>query len=127
MAEAIRPNLRAKSIMAGTLGLMSGALVGITLTLSCSVVAADVPTATQVAHPISFSDETLTRQKLVQAALGREPADLIIRGATVLNVFTLSWEPNQDIVVCGKRIAWVGALLAHCWISPTGSDLPQGF
>ena len=30
------------------------------------------------------------RQHLVQVALGREPADLIIRGATVLNVFTSS-------------------------------------
>ena len=44
----------------------------------------DVPTATRVAHPITFSEETKTRQELVQVALGREPADLIIRGATVL-------------------------------------------
>lgn len=68
----------------------------------------DVPTATKVAHPIQFSDETKIRQNLVQVALEREPADLIIRGATVLNVFTLLWEPDQDIVVRGKRIAWVG-------------------
>jgi adenine deaminase len=68
----------------------------------------EVPTATSVAHPIKFSDETRIRQDLVQVALAREPADLIIRGATVLNVFTLSWEPDQDIVVRGKRIAWVG-------------------
>ena len=67
-----------------------------------------IPTATKVAHPIAFNDETRTRQDLVQVALGREPADLVIRGATVLNVFTLMWEPNQDIVVRGKRIAWVG-------------------
>lgn len=73
----------------------------------------DVPTATRVAHPITFSEETKTRQELVQVALGREPADLIIRGATVLNVFTLSWEENQDIVVRGKRIAWVG--VAGTW------------
>ena len=67
-----------------------------------------VPTATKVAHPIAFNEETKIRQNLVQVALGREPADLVIRGATVLNVFTLMWEPNQDIVVRGKRIAWVG-------------------
>jgi adenine deaminase len=74
------------------------------------VLAADeVATATRVTNPITFSDETRTRQELVQVALGRVPADLIIRGATVLNVFTLSWEENQDIVVRGKRIAWVGA------------------
>ena len=70
--------------------------------------AADIPTATKVLHPVAFSDETRIRQELVQVALGREPADLIIHGATVLNVFTLLWDANQDIVVRGKRIAWVG-------------------
>jgi adenine deaminase len=68
----------------------------------------EVPTATKVAHPVSFNDETRIRQELVQVALGTQPADLVIRGATVLNVFTLMWEPNQDIVVRGKRVAWVG-------------------
>jgi adenine deaminase len=67
-----------------------------------------VPTATAVAHPITFNEETRIRQDLVQVALEKEPADLLIRGATVLNVFTLMWEPDQDIVVRGKRIAWVG-------------------
>ena len=67
-----------------------------------------VPTATGVAHPIKFNEETRIRQDLVQVALEKEPADLVIRGATVLNVFTLMWEPDQDIVVRGKRIAWVG-------------------
>jgi adenine deaminase len=73
-----------------------------------SLAADEVPTATRVTHPIAFSEETKTRQMLVQVALGKEPADLIIRGATVLNVFTLSWEENEDIVVRGRRIAWVG-------------------
>jgi hypothetical protein len=81
--------------------LLAAALVA----LSPAQSAAEVPTATRVTHPISFSDETVTRQTLVQVALGLEPADLIIRGATVLNVFTLSWEENQDIVIKGKRIA----------------------
>ena len=70
--------------------------------------AADVPTATKVAHPVPFNEETRVRQELVQVALGLEPADLIIHGATVLNVFTSQWDANQDIVVRGKRIAWVG-------------------
>jgi adenine deaminase len=78
----------------------------------CTQVLADaadrVPTATDVAHPIKFNEETRIRQDLVQVALEKEPADLLIRGATVLNVFTLMWEPDQDIVVRGKRIAWVG-------------------
>src|ERR1019366_4867061 len=69
---------------------------------------ASVPTATKVTHPVPFNDETKIRQSLVQVALAREPADLIIRGANVLNVFTLMWMPDTDIVVKGKRIAWVG-------------------
>lgn len=57
-------------------------------------------------HP--FSDEVRLRRELVQVALGRQPADLIIRGATVLNVVTREWLPDQDIVIRGERIAWVG-------------------
>ena len=34
--------------------------------------------------------------------------EIVIRGANVLNVFTLMWMPDTDIVVRGKRIAWVG-------------------
>src|SRR5882672_5134407 len=69
---------------------------------------AHVPTATKVIHPVAFNEETKIRQSLVQVALAREAADLIIRGANVLNVFTLMWMPDTDIVVKGKRIAWVG-------------------
>jgi len=55
------------------------------------------------------SEEVRVRQQLVQTALGREEADLIISGATILNVHTSSWSPNQDIVIKGQRIAWVGS------------------
>ena len=70
--------------------------------------AGEVPTATKVTHPIKFNEETRIRQDLVQVALEKAPADLIIRGATVLNVYTLLWDADQDIVIKGKRIAWVG-------------------
>lgn len=50
-----------------------------------------------------FSAEAKLRQHLVQVALGREPADLIVRGATVLNVFTLQWEQAQDLVVRSRH------------------------
>jgi len=55
-----------------------------------------------------FSEEVLTRQGLIKTALAQEPADLLIEGPTVLNVFTQEWLPNQDIVIRDKRIAWVG-------------------
>jgi len=58
--------------------------------------------------PHSFNEETLTRQRLVRVALGYEEADLILRGATVLNVQSLSWKKDWDIVISGERIAWTG-------------------
>src|SRR5579871_10852 len=85
------------------------ALAVATIGLPAAVIADQaIPTATRVEHPISFSEETKVRQHLLLVALGREPADLIIRGATVLNVFTSQWDADQDIVIQGKRIAWVG-------------------
>lgn len=54
-------------------------------------------------------------------ALGKRPADLIIRGATVLDVFTLLWKENQDIVVKGDRIAWVGEA-GEAWALATGHN-----
>jgi adenine deaminase len=52
--------------------------------------------------------ETAVRQQLVQVALGRAPADLLVRDACYLDVFTLTWREHQDLVIAGARIAWVG-------------------
>ncbi len=54
------------------------------------------------------SDEVKVRQGLIPVALGKAPADVIVRDATILNVFTQEWLSHQDIVVRGERIAWVG-------------------
>ncbi|MFT5794367.1 MAG: adenine deaminase [Saprospiraceae bacterium] len=67
-----------------------------------------VASISHVVIAAELSEEVLTRQGLIQTALGREPADLLIEGPTVLNVFTQEWQPNQDIIIRGKRIAWVG-------------------
>ena len=53
--------------------------------------------------------EIATRQTLIQVALERESADLILSGSTVLNVFTSEWQADQDIVITDGRISWVGA------------------
>jgi adenine deaminase len=58
--------------------------------------------------PHAFNEEALTRQRLVRVALGYEEADLILRGATVLNVFSSEWKNDWDIVISGQRIAWTG-------------------
>ena len=59
-------------------------------------------------NAMEFNEEIKIRQHLVQVALAREEADLIIRGATVLNVHTSRWIEKQDIVIKGTRIAWTG-------------------
>jgi len=52
------------------------------------------------------------RARLMRVALGEAPADLLITGGTVVNVYTeelLRW----DVAVAGERIAAVGPDLAH--------------
>jgi len=58
--------------------------------------------------PRAAGPEAAERQRLVAVALGRRPADLILRGATVLCVHTLQWKKDWDIVISGERIAWTG-------------------
>ncbi len=61
-----------------------------------------------LACAVPFSDEVKTRQSLVQVALAREPADLIVQAGWLLNVVTGEWLQDQDIVVSHDRIAWTG-------------------
>lgn len=89
--------------------LLGTATLATTLLLSgCSREAPQIQSTSKPKQPVEFSAEIKTRQHLVQVALGREPADLIIRGVTLLNVFTREWQPDQDIVIAAERIAWVG-------------------
>ena len=53
-------------------------------------------------------EEILIRQALVGVARAQQSADLVLEGATLLNVHTLTWKENWDLVVKGQRIAWVG-------------------
>jgi adenine deaminase len=52
--------------------------------------------------------ESHIRQQLVQVALGRKPADTVVRDVRILDVFTLTWLEHHDIVISGERIAWIG-------------------
>jgi len=60
------------------------------------------------AAPPSAKQEVAARQALIPVALAKARADLKIANVTLLNVFTGRWEPNQDIIIKGERIAWVG-------------------
>ncbi len=52
--------------------------------------------------------EIAIRQHLVLVALGRRPADLAIEVGRLLSVYSRSWMAEQEIIVAGRRIAYVG-------------------
>ncbi|MEJ1160039.1 adenine deaminase [Prosthecomicrobium sp. N25] len=54
------------------------------------------------------ADEIRIRQDLLQVALGRQPADRLLRVGRLLEVHSRTWLDDQDIAVRGRRIAWVG-------------------
>ena len=76
---------------------------------------------TKLPHRFKPDQETQVRRRLVQVALGKAPADLIIRGARVLSVFSLLWADDQDIVIASGRIAWVGP--RGTWKGPAGARI----
>ena len=45
---------------------------------------------------------------LVAVAMGRKPADLVVRGSRLINVHTAEIIPNCDVAVACGRIALVG-------------------
>jgi adenine deaminase len=50
----------------------------------------------------------MSRIELVDVATGRAPADLVIKGATLVNVYSREFCPETTIAVKGARIAFVG-------------------
>lgn len=54
----------------------------------------------------------------MEVALGERPADLVVHGAWVLDVFTATFLPEQDVAVAGGRIAYVGPDASHT-VSPS--------
>ena len=71
--------------------------------------------------------ETAVRQRLVQVAQGREPADLLIRGAKVVNVLTREVY-GSDVAIAAGRIAAVGSgYTAAEVLDARGAYLAPGF
>ncbi len=54
-----------------------------------------------------------TRQKLVAVAMGREPADLVIRNGKWVSVQSGEIIPHTDVAVVDGRIAFVGSDASH--------------
>lgn len=57
---------------------------------------------------MKMSIQTNEVLRLQRVALGKEPADLILSGGTVLNVYTGELLPDYEILISGERIAYVG-------------------
>ena len=58
---------------------------------------------------ISAESETRIRQHLVLVALGKRSADRALRVGRLFDVHTRSWREDQEIIISGHRIAYVGA------------------
>ncbi len=57
---------------------------------------------------LNAEEEVRVRQHLLSVALGREPADLCIEVGRLLAVHAREWLTDQEIVIAGRRIAYVG-------------------
>ena len=57
---------------------------------------------------LDASDEVAIRQDLTLVALGKRPADRSLRVGRLLDVHSRTWLADQEIVIRGRRIAWVG-------------------
>ena len=57
---------------------------------------------------LTAENETRIRQHLVLVALGKRKADRSLRVGRLFDVHTRTWREDQEIVISGKRIAWVG-------------------
>jgi adenine deaminase len=57
---------------------------------------------------ITGAGEVKIRQALTLVALGQKPADRLLRVGRLLDVHTRTWLDDQEIVISGRRIAFVG-------------------
>jgi len=62
---------------------------------------------------IGAADEVAIRQDLVLTALGKRPADVLLRVGRLFDVHTRSWREDQEIAIKGRRIAWTGPAGAY--------------
>ncbi len=57
---------------------------------------------------VNAADEVLIRQDLTLTALSRRPANRLLRVGRLLDVHSRTWLEDQEIVIKGRRIAYVG-------------------
>jgi adenine deaminase len=57
---------------------------------------------------LNTADEVAIRQNLTLVALGRRPADKAIEVGRLFSAWSREWLEDQEIIVAGRRIAYVG-------------------
>ncbi|MBZ9938912.1 amidohydrolase family protein [Mesorhizobium sp. BR1-1-16] len=72
---------------------------------------------------IEAGDEIAIRQDLTLTALGKRPADRVLRVGRLLDVHSRSWLVDQEIVIKGRRIAYVGP--AGSWTGDVAERLHE--
>lgn len=59
---------------------------------------------------LDAAEEVAIRQNLTLVALGKRPADRVIEVGRLLAVHANHWLDNQEIVISGRRIAYIGPI-----------------
>ena len=59
---------------------------------------------------LNAADEVAIRQHLLLVALGKQPADSVIEVGRLLAVHANQWLTDQEIVIAGRRIAYIGPI-----------------
>ena len=62
---------------------------------------------------INAADEIRIRQNLALVALGKRPGTRALRVGRLFDVHGRTWHDDQEIIIAGRRIAWVGPAGAY--------------
>lgn len=116
------------------LHLGSMGIVGATLPKFRSLGAAPgrLPPQPEPATPLPAQERIKARLQVMDVALGKRPADLIVQNGTLLNTATAELLPEMSVAIAGDRIAAVGDV-ARCQgpatqvLDASGAFLVPGF
>jgi adenine deaminase len=59
---------------------------------------------------LEATSEVAIRQHLLLVSLGKKPADLAIEVGALFSAYSRKWMADQEIVIAGRRIAYVGPI-----------------
>ncbi|MET0440285.1 MAG: adenine deaminase C-terminal domain-containing protein, partial [Devosia sp.] len=62
---------------------------------------------------VNAKDEVAIRKHLALVALGKKPADRAVRVGRLLDTYGRNWHEDQEVVISGRRVAWVGRAGAY--------------